>query len=231
MRISHRLIVIATVLAALAGAASAQAATVIEVSGDHAVRRFDPMVPPPSATDLPRPAAGSAARIARAGASAASAPRARPSTASGRRAVTRALRRAVRTKKIKRADYRRWTRQWAQARRTLRRLRGARRAQLYYVYISVESLALRGRLIPSRMPAAFLQVARNRQYWRTLPFPASEDRVTFRGSQIVFEYFPGRGTPDPPALDLQEGQPDPRRVRARGAGVRPRRRSPACWTR
>ncbi len=35
---------------------SAQAATVIEVNGDHAVRRFDPMVPPPSATDLPRPA-------------------------------------------------------------------------------------------------------------------------------------------------------------------------------
>ncbi len=99
----------------------------------------------------------------------------------------------MRTKKIKRADYRRWTRQWAQARRTLRRLRGARRAQLYYVYISVESLALRGRLIPSRMPAAFLQVARNRQYWPKLPFPASEDRVTFRGSQIVFEYFPGRG--------------------------------------
>jgi hypothetical protein len=193
MRITHRLILIATVLTALAVAASAHAATVIEVNGDHAVRRFDPMVPPASADDLPRPPARYAVGTAKASAAATSRPRARRSTASGRRAVTRALKRAVRTKKIKRADYRRWTRQWAQARRTLRGLRGARRAQLYYVYISVESLALTGRLIPSRMPAAFLQVARNRQYWRALPFPASEDRVSFRGSQILFEYFPGRG--------------------------------------
>ena len=36
-------------------------------------------------------------------------------------------------------------------------------------------------------------MARNRQYWRALPFPASEDRVSFRGGQILFEYFPGRG--------------------------------------
>ena len=57
MRITHRLILIATVLTALAGAASAHAATVIEVNGDHAVRRFDPMVPPPSATDIPPPPA------------------------------------------------------------------------------------------------------------------------------------------------------------------------------
>ena len=60
---------------------------------------------------------------ARASAAATTRPRARRSTASGRRAVTRALKRALRAKKIKRADYRRWTQAMGQARRTLRGLR------------------------------------------------------------------------------------------------------------
>ena len=36
-------------------------------------------------------------------------------------------------------------------------------------------------------------MARNRQYWRRLPYPASGDRVTFTGSEILFQYFPGEG--------------------------------------
>ena len=43
------------------------------------------------------------------------------------------------------------------------------------------------------MPASFLQLERNRQYWRKLPYPASGDQVSFRGSQILFQYYPGRG--------------------------------------
>jgi hypothetical protein len=77
--------------------------------------------------------------------------------------------------------------------RTLRRLRGARAAQLRYVLTSVESLALRRRLTRTRMPAAFLQLERNRQYWPRMPYPAVGDQVSFRGSQLLYQYFAGEG--------------------------------------
>ena len=77
--------------------------------------------------------------------------------------------------------------------RTLRRLRGARATQLRYVLTSVESLALRRRLGASRMPVAFLQLERNRQYWPRMPYPAPGDQVSFRGSEILFQYFAGEG--------------------------------------
>ena len=96
-------------------------------------------------------------------------------------------------KHIKRADYRRWRKTYVRSVRTLRGLRGARATQLRYVLTSVESLAMRRLLIPSRMPAEFLQLERNRQYWPRMPYPASRDQVTFRGSQLVFVYFPGEG--------------------------------------
>ena len=58
---------------------------------------------------------------------------------------------------------------------------------------SVEALALSGRLSRTRMPTAFVQLERNRRYWRSLPYPASGDQVSFRGSQILYQYFPGEG--------------------------------------
>jgi hypothetical protein len=185
MRIGHRGIVVAAVLAAALGGGPAQAAEVIEVDGDRAVRRADPVVPARSSAGLP-PAPGRRGKRVTAHASLSS-------TGPGRRAVKRAFRAALRRKKISRSAYRRWNRQYVAARRTLRRLRGARRAQLGYVVYSVERLAIHSRLSASRMPVAFLQLARNRQYWRALPYPASGDQVTFEGSEILFQYFPGRG--------------------------------------
>ena len=43
------------------------------------------------------------------------------------------------------------------------------------------------------MPAAFLQLERNRQYWPRMPYPAPGDQVSFRGSEILFQYFAGEG--------------------------------------
>ena len=107
--------------------------------------------------------------------------------------MRRALVKALRKKKIERPEYNRWRREYLAARRTVRRLRGARQAQLTYVIATAERLALSGRLTASRMPVVFLQMERNREYWRSLPFPATGDRVTFKGSEILFQYFPGRG--------------------------------------
>ena len=173
----------AAVLTAVA-AAPAQAGTVIEVNGNTAHRVNDPAVPTRAEIAL----AGPARRAATA-----SSVRARASTKRGRRAVYRVLRRELRRKRITKSQYRRWRATYVRSVRTLRRLRGARAAQLRYVLVSVESLALRKRLVPSRMPVAFLNLERNRQYWPRMPYPAVGDQVSFRGSEILFQYFAGEG--------------------------------------
>jgi hypothetical protein len=170
-------------VAALAMAAPAQAGEVIVVDGDHAQRVQDPAVPTRAEAALGMPTTvASASRVP-----------ARASTKRGRRAVYTALRRELRRKRISTARYRRWRATYVRSVRTLRRLRGARAAQLRYVLTSVESLALRRRLGATRMPVAFLQLERNRQYWRKLPYPAPGDQVSFRGSEILFQYFAGEG--------------------------------------
>jgi D-glucuronyl C5-epimerase C-terminus len=158
----------------------ALAADVILVRGDRAVRVNDPTVPPRSEIRLGRTLKPLPARAA---ATAAARPRA------DRRAVYRALR----SKKLAAADAGRFKRWYKSALRTYRRLRGARRDQLGYVIDSLEALALARRLSPTRMPAAFVQLERNRRYWRSLPYPGSGDQVSFEGSEVLYQYFPGRG--------------------------------------
>src|SRR5215210_2469757 len=169
-------------VAALVLAGPAQAGQVIVVDGDHTQRVEDPAVPTRAEIDLGMPTAASASRA-----------RAHASTRSGRRAVYAALRKELRRKHISRSSYRRWRSTYVRSARTLRRLGGARGAQLRYVLTSVESLALRRRLGATRMPVAFLQLERNRQYWPRKPYPATGDQVSFRGSEILFQYFAGEG--------------------------------------
>ena len=196
------------VLAALTlSAAPAYADEVIVVDGGKAKRVQDPAVPSRAEIELGMPVGGreplglsaSAASTVGARASGATARSARAwrtarsSSARGRRAVYAALSRELRRKKIKAADHRRWRRSFVLAQRALRKLSGARDTQLRYVANSVEALALSRRLTPTRMPVAFLQLERNRQYWLRLPYPATGAQVAFRGSQILFQYFPGEG--------------------------------------
>jgi hypothetical protein len=189
-------------------AAPAEAAEVIVVDGGRAKRIQDPAVPTKAEVALGMPVGdrdplGLRAGAARAGvarsssrpdARAARAWRvARSSSRRGRRAVYASLRRELGRAKITTSSSRRWRRSYVLSLRALRKLSGARDAQLRYVVNSVEALALARRLTPTRMPASFLQLERNRQYWRKLPYPASGDQVSFRGSQILFQYYPGRG--------------------------------------
>jgi hypothetical protein len=174
---------LAATAAAVVLAAPAQAGEVIVVGGGHSERVFDPAVPTRAEVALSVPA----------GRASAAGVHARASTRGGRRAVFASLRRELRRKHITNGEYRRWRATYVRSARTLRQLGGARSAQLRYVFTSVESLALRGRLGASRMPVAFLQLARNRQYWPRQTYPAAGDQVSFRGSQILFQYFPGEG--------------------------------------
>ena len=167
---------------ALLAAAPARAAEVTVVDGERVVKHEDPLVPPRSASDIgPPPARTTLVAVAAARSN------------KGPRAVRRALRRALRSRAIGRARYRSYVRTYRRARSVRRRLRGARRTQLSYVIGSLERMGLSGRLAASRLPALFFQLERNTVYWASLPYPAAGDRLTFRGSEVLFQYFPGRG--------------------------------------
>lgn len=165
----------ALLLIAAALAAPAQAGEVIVVDGNHATRVDDPMVPTRAQADLGAPPQAAA----------------RPARAIP--AVVRVLAKARAQGKLGKRAYAQYRRDYAKARSTLARLRGARKVQLGYVVGSVERLALTRKLGVTRMPAAFLQLRRNTQYWPRMPFPAVKDQISFRGSQILFQYYAGEG--------------------------------------
>ena len=208
MRQNPRTIALA-VAAALLAAAPAQAGEVILVDGDRAVRVNDPAVPTEREVSLGMPVGGPgpvgiaaarsdrearAARRAhsawqrargaprRRGRSGPTAVRSTPRSSASRSAAT-----------VEEADQRRWRTWYVRSLRTYKKLRGARKEQLGYVIDSVEALALSKRLGASRMPAAFVQLERNRRYWRSLPYPGAGDQVSFKGSEILYQYFPGEG--------------------------------------
>jgi hypothetical protein len=79
------------------------------------------------------------------------------------------------------------------ARKTLKKLTGFRRAQLAAVVSHVDAAAAGGLFSPSRLPALFLTLQRNRAWWAASPLPAPGQRTTFSGSQIVWQFYPGQG--------------------------------------
>ncbi len=122
----------------------------------------------------------------------------------GEKAVAKALRTAVAKKRIKRSNYNRYRKLYRSARRTRKRLKGSRGRELGSVIIALDRMALRRKLIGSRMPALFLILQRNTQYWPRKPFPANRDRVTFRGSKLQFEYYRGYGLQLQPLVNFKQ---------------------------
>ena len=82
---------------------------------------------------------------------------------------------------------------YTSAKATLRRLSGFRRAQLKAVLANVDATAAGGLFTPSRLPAVFLTLQRNRAWWSSSPLPFAGQRVTFAPSQIVWQFYPGQG--------------------------------------
>jgi hypothetical protein len=77
--------------------------------------------------------------------------------------------------------------------RALRGLAPVRAAELEAVIQNMNAIAAAGMLDPSRLPALFTTLDRNRQWWTTAPVPSGYERVEFAGSQVVWEYYPGQG--------------------------------------
>ncbi len=74
-----------------------------------------------------------------------------------------------------------------------KKLNGTRQAELTAVTETLHEIAANGQMTPSRLPALFLTLERNTQWWTTGPLLAADQRVQFSGSQIVWEYYPGQG--------------------------------------
>jgi hypothetical protein len=107
--------------------------------------------------------------------------------------VTAALQSLQRAKQITPAEYARYAGAYAAARRSEARLSGTRHSELGGVLGNVEAMAASHAFIPSRLPALFLTLERNREWWSNKYLLGSGARVSFPGSKLVWEYYPGQG--------------------------------------
>jgi D-glucuronyl C5-epimerase C-terminus len=76
---------------------------------------------------------------------------------------------------------------------TVKKLSGTRRAELGSVIANVQQIAAAGEFIPSRLPALFLTLERNVQWWSSGALLAADQRVSFPESRLVWEHYPGQG--------------------------------------
>ncbi len=143
--------------------------------------------PGPRAT-APRSARGTAAGAA-AGGPSASAARARSSLST----PAGSLLALARSGGLSATDYRRYLGDYRLARRSLGRLRGTRLTELGAVLANVQAIAAAGGFAPSRLPALFLTLERNRQWWTSGPLLSDGQRVSFPGSRLVWQYYAGQG--------------------------------------
>jgi hypothetical protein len=175
--------------ALLAAAAPAHAGDVMRVDGSgRATHVNDPAVPARGSADQrPTAAPRSAPRTA-----ASAKPRKKKGPTRGQKAVAAALEKA-RGHGISRATYTKDVKLYALARSRRARLTGQRGRELGSVIATVEAMALRRQLTPSRIAPVFLTLQRNTQFWLRSPFPASRGYVQFRGSQMLWEYYVGEG--------------------------------------
>jgi hypothetical protein len=187
------------ILALLALAAPASASQVLEYRGDgRLVPEENPYLPPPAGPELAVPGGEQGCPL----------PKARAAQGpSVKKAISSARGRGT----ISPAEGNRYRRSYSAARQAVRGLTGRNRRELSSVIAVLEGIARRGQLTGGRMPALFLQLDRNRQFWHGKPaFPARPDlapdpctrppsnnpagaRIVFEGSPVVFQYYPGQG--------------------------------------
>ena len=75
-----------------------------------------------------------------------------------------------------------------------KKLTGTRKVELGGVIRDLDGMAARGSFsTPSRLPALFLTLQRNREYWASQPLLAAGARISFPGSELVYQLYPGHG--------------------------------------
>jgi hypothetical protein len=168
----------------LLAAAPAAASPVLEVGDGTSVLRDDPFVP--AGQDLPPGGVGRAPAVTPPGRATAAAKK-KPT-------VDSELRRFKKSRGITKAQYEAYDASYKRAKRARRGLTGQRGNELGAVISNLDWLASVDRLEPSRLPALFLTLDRNRQLWATrAELPLSRGKVVFEGSEIVWVYYVGQG--------------------------------------
>ena len=81
----------------------------------------------------------------------------------------------------------------ADVKAAIKRLTGAREVQLAGALAAVEGMAARGAMRASRLYPLFHTLQRNAEWWSAQPLLAPGQRVTFPGSELVWQYVPGQG--------------------------------------
>src|SRR3954454_22225906 len=190
---------IVLILAVLGLAPAASASPVFRVGKGGGLERVEiPALPPPAGPEVAVPGGEQACPLPKLNAARG------PS-------VTRAIASARGRRTISAAEGTRYRRSYAAARSAVRNLRGRNRRELSSVIGVLNGIAARGQLSAGRMPALFLQLDRNRQFWHGKPrFPIRTDqqpdpctrppsnnpngaRIVFEGSPVVFQYYAGQG--------------------------------------
>jgi D-glucuronyl C5-epimerase-like protein len=91
------------------------------------------------------------------------------------------------------ADYEAHRVTYDDAKATVKKLVGTRKAELNGVVSDLDDMAARGQLTASRVPALFLTLQRNLEYWKTGPLLGYNQRVGFPGSELVFQHYANHG--------------------------------------
>ncbi len=107
--------------------------------------------------------------------------------------VTAVLASLLRSGAITETAFRQYSSAYTAAKASLRKLSGTRRVELGAVIANLQAIAAGASLSSSRLPALFLTLERNRQWWTTNPLLANDERVSFPGSKIVWEHYAGQG--------------------------------------
>lgn len=159
----------------------ASASPVLVVHRSGVVERDLPTLPSQSATTLPRPQ-GTLAR-----------PSFAPTSTTSGITIPSAVKQAASDGSISGEDRSNYLTIYRATRRAYAQLSGSNKTELGDVLATAQGVARRNQLTPSRMPALFLTLERNRQWWSVRGAPATGARVSFAGSRVVFQYYPGHG--------------------------------------
>ena len=107
--------------------------------------------------------------------------------------MTGTLGQLLHTHAITGANYRAYMASVRSAVAATKHLRGTRKSELAAVIDNLKAIAAAHELTASRLPALFLTLDRNRQWWSSGPLLSPAQRVEFTGSQVVWEYYSGQG--------------------------------------
>jgi hypothetical protein len=113
--------------------------------------------------------------------------------AAAKRTVARELARLRDRGAITPEDYAARKAAYDDAKRAAKKLSGTRRTELTAVILTLDDIARRGKLTASRIPALWLTLQRNVEWWRTGPLLTSGQRTGFAGSELIWQYYPGQG--------------------------------------